>query len=60
MNPNDFDNLTPESLTGQLAAFWERSGEKIKLIDSRYDHSLGSPVFTVRGGIGSWLRIFSR
>ena len=43
------DQLTPADLAPQLAAFWELSGKKIRLIDSEYDHSNGSPVFTAAG-----------
>ncbi|MCG8309285.1 MAG: glycosyl hydrolase [Cytophagales bacterium] len=42
-------NLKPVDLKGKLKKFWELSGEKVKLIEKEYDHSLGSPVFTVNG-----------
>jgi unsaturated chondroitin disaccharide hydrolase len=41
--------ITPESLSGALARFWELSGQKIDLIEREYDSSQGSPVFTVNG-----------
>jgi unsaturated chondroitin disaccharide hydrolase len=41
--------LTPTDLAPRLARFWELSGQKIRLIDQRYDPANGSPVFTVRG-----------
>ena len=33
----------------KLEKFWSLSGEKIKLIEGEYDHSQGSPVFTIGG-----------
>ena len=33
----------------KLDTFWLLSGEKIRLIEKEYDHSQGSPVFTVDG-----------
>lgn len=33
----------------KLDKFWSLSGEKIRLIEREYDHSQGSPVFTVDG-----------
>lgn len=33
----------------KLDKFWSLSGEKIRLIEREYDHSQGSPVFTVEG-----------
>jgi len=44
----DYD-LDPGQLLSKLQRFWSLSGEKIKLIESEYDHSQGSPVFTVNG-----------
>lgn len=41
--------LHPEDLIKKLRLFWELSGEKIKLIDKKYDAGKGSPVFTVDG-----------
>ncbi len=38
-----------ETLKKKLDLFWELSGEKIKLIDNKYDTTKGSPVFTVNG-----------
>ncbi len=42
-------NLTPTSLTTKLRRFWKLSGQKVELIAHQYDHSKGSPVFTVNG-----------
>ena len=41
--------IRPEDLKRQLERFWELSGEKISMIQKEYDHSQGSPVFTVNG-----------
>ena len=41
--------LKPEDLDSRLKKFWEVSGEKISLIEKKYDDSKGSPVFTVDG-----------
>jgi len=41
--------MTPESLQSKLSQFWQLSGEKIIAIESEYDSSKGSPVFTVNG-----------
>ena len=41
--------LQPKDLKKKLELFWELSGEKIKLIEKKYDPSKGSPVFTVDG-----------
>ena len=41
--------LNPGDLQKKLDLFWELSGEKIRLIDHKYDASKGSPVFTVNG-----------
>lgn len=43
------NNLKPQDLKTKLARFWELSGEKVSLIEKDYDHSKGSPVFTVNG-----------
>lgn len=43
------NSLTPEDLKGKLEKFWQLSGEKVRLIEKEYDHSQGSPVFTVNG-----------
>lgn len=42
-------SLTLHDLKGKLLKFWEISGEKVSLIEKEYDHSQGSPVFTVNG-----------
>ncbi len=42
-------DLTPASLTGKLAHFWDLSGRKILAIDRDYDRSQGTPVYTVAG-----------
>lgn len=41
--------LKAEDLTSRLQEFWKLSGEKISLIEKKYDESKGSPVFTVDG-----------
>ena len=41
--------LKPIDLSGKLQKFWALSGEKINLIEKKYDASKGSPVFTVAG-----------
>ena len=41
--------LTPNHLSTKLQRFWELSGEKINLIEKKYDVTKGSPVFTVAG-----------
>ena len=41
--------LKPSDLYKKLGKFWEKSAEKIHLIEKNYDHSKGSPVFTVNG-----------
>lgn len=43
------ETITIEDLSEKLNHFWELSGEKIRLINSEYDTSQGSPVFTVAG-----------
>lgn len=42
-------SITPADLSKSLERFWEVSGQKINLINSEYDDSQGSPVFTVAG-----------
>lgn len=41
--------LKADDLKGKLSKFWDLSGKKINLISSEYDHSKGSPVFTIKG-----------
>lgn len=41
--------LKPADLTGKLERFWQVSDQKIRLIESQYDESKGSPVFTIKG-----------
>ena len=43
------EKRTPKDLSNKLERFWTLSEQKIKLIDSAYDESKGSPVFTVEG-----------
>ena len=40
---------TCKQLRPKLERFWELSARKIRLVAERYDRSLGSPVYTVRG-----------
>ena len=42
-------SLKPSDLKNKLKKFWQLSGEKIQLIESNYDASNGSPVFTING-----------
>ena len=50
----EIDNtLKPENLKEKLANFWRLSGEKIKILEERYDSRQGSPVFTVNGAYTS-------
>lgn len=42
-------SLTPASLSDKLANFWDHSGRKILDIESNYDKSNGTPVYTVAG-----------
>ena len=42
-------NIKPEDLKAKLEHFWKLSGEKILRIESEYDRTSGSPVFTVNG-----------
>lgn len=41
--------LTPQDLLPKLNRLWELSAEKLRAIQTEYDHSKGSPVFTVNG-----------
>ena len=41
--------LKPADLSEKLKRFWQLSDQKIHLIESQYDESKGSPVFTVNG-----------
>src|SRR5512140_1161054 len=41
--------LKAADLSGKLDMFWQLSDQKIKLIESQFDESKGSPVFTVKG-----------
>jgi unsaturated chondroitin disaccharide hydrolase len=41
--------LTPQHLKEKLSRFWELSGQKILSIETNYDNSKGSPVFTWSG-----------
>ena len=41
--------LQPTDLKESIKRLWELSGEKIQFIETDYDASQGSPVFTVRG-----------
>src|SRR5512142_643237 len=41
--------LQPSDLLGKIRRMWELSAAKIRSIESGYDHSKGSPVFTVQG-----------
>jgi len=43
------NNLKLQDLKSKLDRFWELSGQKVELIQKEYDHSKGSPVFTVDG-----------
>lgn len=43
------EEITPVQLEGALRRFWKLSGQKIRAIESEYDASQGSPVFTVQG-----------
>ena len=42
-------DLDPSMLHPELSRFWALSGEKIRRIERDYDHSKGSPVFTIDG-----------
>ena len=42
-------NLQPQDFPEKLDRFWSLSGEKIIRIEKEYDHTKGSPVFTVNG-----------
>lgn len=41
--------MTPQDLLPKLDAFWQVSAEKISILQKEYDHSQGSPVFTIQG-----------
>jgi hypothetical protein len=41
--------LQPGDLLGKIRRMWDLSAAKIRSIESTYDHSKGSPVFTVQG-----------
>ncbi len=43
------EQLTISSLNEKLDNLWELSGQKILKIKEEYDHSQGSPVFTMQG-----------
>jgi unsaturated chondroitin disaccharide hydrolase len=43
------DSLQAANLSSKLDHFWALSGQKIQHIDTEYDVSKGSPVFTVQG-----------
>jgi hypothetical protein len=42
-------DLEPADLAPKLDKLWALSGQKIGLIEGRYDRSKGTPVFTVKG-----------
>jgi unsaturated chondroitin disaccharide hydrolase len=42
-------NFKPARLTEKLKRFWQLSEQKLHLVESQYDESKGSPVFTVKG-----------
>lgn len=41
--------ISPSDLSKQLSSFWEHSGQKINAIAKDYDHTQGSPVYTIKG-----------
>ena len=43
------ETITLKDLEGKIKRLWELSGQKIDHIRQNYDHSKGSPVFTVDG-----------
>lgn len=43
------NELRTAGLSGKLKKFWQLSEQKILLIESQYDESKGSPVFTIAG-----------
>ena len=45
--------LKPSDLQAKLKRFWKLSAEKINLIETNYDTSKGSPVFTINGNYTS-------
>jgi unsaturated chondroitin disaccharide hydrolase len=42
-------SIKVEDLSSKLKTFWELSGQKIKLIESQFDATKGSPVYTQAG-----------
>ena len=42
-------SITTNDLLPSLERFWKVSAQKIELINSEYDDSQGSPVFTIAG-----------
>jgi len=42
-------SIQPPALVPKLKRFWELSGQKIDLIETHYDTTKGSPVFTIKG-----------
>ncbi|WP_420149770.1 glycosyl hydrolase [Spirosoma sp.] len=42
-------SLQPTDLTEKIVRFWQISGQKIRQIETEYDVTKGSPVFTVAG-----------
>jgi hypothetical protein len=43
------ESIAATDLMPKLDRFWALSGEKVRLIQSEYDHAAGSPVFTWEG-----------
>jgi hypothetical protein len=43
------DTLTPQGMLDEIRAFWDLSGQKIRLIEREYDAQWGAPVFTLQG-----------
>lgn len=41
--------LSPADFSDKLKRFWDLSGHKLHLIETDYDESHGSPVFTIKG-----------
>ncbi|MEI6050168.1 MAG: glycosyl hydrolase [Bacteroidota bacterium] len=41
--------LRPADFSGKIKRFWQLSEQKIHLIETQYDESKGSPVFTIDG-----------
>ncbi|HUX22270.1 MAG TPA: hypothetical protein VMW69_13595, partial [Spirochaetia bacterium] len=42
-------SLSPDDLAVKIPRLWALSAAKIRLIEERFDQSLGSPVYTVEG-----------